>query len=167
MSEFSEWQKESTPERKSVTVCFDRTLSSEWEAAEKAAASPGKMLGEKPDASLEELRQRVRERSRTLVFASIGAKRWRDLLAGHPPTKDQRREQGALLDHNPETFPAAALVAACVEPGLTAEEAAWIMDELPLGVANRIWAACLEANVSGSRDPFGEGFAEARRGEPS
>jgi hypothetical protein len=85
-------------------------------------------------------------------------------LGLHPPTAEQREQFGAILDHNPETFPAAALAASCVEPGLSPEQAKWIVDELPVGVVDRIWATCLSANVTGSTDPFAAASDGVRAG---
>lgn len=174
-SSFDDWKAEATPDRKQVRVCLDRALLADLEAAEQALeeipAGPGMLSGdaegEEVKARVEELRAAVRAKSRTMMFESIGRKRWRDLIAQHPPTDEQRKSMGELgqrLDHNPETFPATAIAASCVEPELTIEDARWLVDQLPLGVVDRIWAACLSANVTGSRDPFDIGSVVATPG---
>lgn len=161
--DFASWLAESTPDRKEVGVCFDRRLLSELAAAERElgevpSAGEGKtnaMLSDPVKKRVTDLRAQVKEKTRVLAFESVGMRRWKQMLSEHPPTEEQSLRFGRLLDHNPETFPAVALAASCTEPGLTVEEAQRLLDELPVGVVDRIWAACLTANVAGSPDPFG------------
>lgn len=146
--DFEEWKKEATPHHESVPLCFDRELLAELEEAEAARAEYAGML--QAPAELQEriadLSKEVEKKTRVLTFRSIGRRKWRELLAEHPPTK----QQGALgADHNPETFPPAAMAATCSEPGLSLEQATWIFEELPTGVVDRVWAAVLGANLIG------------------
>jgi hypothetical protein len=157
------WAKR-TKDRGDVRVCFDRALLYELEELEGRLADAKRdadgMLGSQvPELTTQrdELRRKAKDSSTRFVFESIGRRRWRDLMAEHPPTDEQIQEAKKYdqdLDFNPETFPAAAMAAACVEPGISVEQAQEMMDELPEGVGNRIWVACLRANVTGGRDPF-------------
>lgn len=69
-----------------------------------------------------------------VVMRSIGRGRWEKLKEAHPPTEEQKakaREQGgpdAVLEFNPETFPVAAIAAACVQSVMTPEQAQQIWD---------------------------------------
>lgn len=166
---FAEWQSEATRDRAQVSVCFDRALLSELEAAEAELVQvpvTGTLGDERTalTAHVDQLKETIREKSRVLVFEGIGRKAWRDIQAEHPPTEAQRKEYGAFLDHDPESFPAAAMAASCLEPGLSVEEAQWLCDEMPVSVVDRVWSTCLRANVTGSRDPFEDASAPVRAG---
>jgi hypothetical protein len=161
---FSGWQQEATKEREEVWVCFDRRLLSELEQAEsdlkKHEAAKKQTFLDEPSASqdagsrVEKLRKKIEESRRMLVFENIGRGPWRELLRQHPPTPEQREQMGRDLDNNPDTFPVVALSASCVEPGLTKDQAEWLMNELPIAEFERVWAACIKANILGARDPF-------------
>lgn len=72
----------------------------------------------------------VRKASQTYVFASIGRHAYEALIADHPATdadhehaQTQTRDQTARARWHADTFAPALLSAACVEPGITVEEA--------------------------------------------
>lgn len=88
---------------------------------------------------------------RPFTFKAIGRRRWQNLLMMHPPTKDQKHARPGL-DHNPETFPLAAIEASCIAPVLTNEAVAALADALAVNQFDQLWAACLDANVGGSGD---------------
>lgn len=169
----TEWQKEATPERATVGVCFDRRLLSELEAVEKeleeaeeAKSTNDGMLGTSTEVTtrvktLEEriktLRGEVKEKTRTIVFEGIGRLKWTDLSNEHPPSEVQKKEYPGIT-FDPNTFYAPAIAASCIEPGLTVGEAKWMLDTLPEAVVMRITAALEKANYFGARDPFAKGF---------
>ncbi|HRE02430.1 MAG TPA: hypothetical protein PLV68_14090, partial [Ilumatobacteraceae bacterium] len=66
----------------------------------------------------------------------------------HPPTKEQR--QMLHLDHNPETFPAAAVAASAVDPVLTVDQAFRLQALLDQHQWDQVWHACLDANRGGA-----------------
>jgi len=78
-----------------------------------------------------------------LVVSSVSRNRWADLLAKHPPTKEQRRA-GHFAD--PTTF-AVAVVAECVE-GLDAAKAAQLADVLPISEWSKLESAALIPNAT-------------------
>lgn len=87
------------------------------------------------------------------TFQAIGRRAWRELLAQHPPTAAQL-ELDAGLEYDPDTFPAAAIAAACVEPeGVTADAMAELEERLSIGQFGRLWTACLAANVQERATP--------------
>ena len=152
MDDFESWKQEATPHSKTIQVCFDRELVGEWEAAQEQLRDVTKGMLEAPaelENHVEQLSKKVREKTRELTFTSIGRRAWRELLAQHPPTKSQQITLGKGIDHNPETFPPAAIAVSSTKPKLTLEQAQWMCDELPLGVFDRIWAAVLTANMIG------------------
>ena len=85
-------------------------------------------------------------------FRSIGHRAWADLLAAHPPTRDQSRA-APLVDFNPDTFPVAAIAASCVEPEMTVDEAQRLDRALNQTQFDTLWTAVLDANMGGGSDP--------------
>lgn len=82
-------------------------------------------------------------------FRSIGHRAWADLLRDHPPTKAQL-QLDRTLDHNPETFPTAAVSASCIEPVMTVAEVERLEASALIDVRawSEIWKACIAANVA-------------------
>lgn len=85
-------------------------------------------------------------------FVAVGKRAWSDMLAKHPPTK-QQRERDPRLDHNPDTFPIAAIAASCAEPEMTVEQVRRLDEALSLAQFSKLWDACLEANIGGDVGP--------------
>ena len=83
-------------------------------------------------------------------FANIGKKAWADLLAQHPPKKEHKELRA---DHNPETFPIAAIAASCRTPEM--DEAAVRRLEAAMTDAQftSLWKACIDANMGGVESP--------------
>jgi hypothetical protein len=158
------WKQEFTPKSVKVEVLFDGDLASRLKEAESEAAQSNGMLAapDKVEKLLDALKAEAREKTHTLIFKTVGRKRWRDLLSEHPPTEEQRRAS-PMTDFNHETFPAAAMALSCDEPKLTIEDAQWMLDTLDVGDADKVWAACLDANITGVSVPKAA-TATARRG---
>ncbi len=91
------------------------------------------------------------------TFKQIGRRAWADLIAKHPPSKDQRdaarRQNLGVLDHDPETFPVAAVAASCVTPVLTVVDVQRLEEALNQSQWQLLWVACLDANLGGTDDP--------------
>ena len=110
--------------------------------------------------ALDELEAEIDAAKVEFRFRAIGKRPWADLLKQHPPTKDQQR---AGLDHNPETFPAAAIAASCVEPTLTVDEAERLERALNASQFDVLWAKCIDANIGGTSDPKSSAAGLIRR----
>lgn len=82
------------------------------------------------------------------VVHAVSRKVWADLLAKHPPSAEDRR---AGHDHNPQTFPIAA-IAACVDD-LTVEQAQKLSEVLHMGEWNKLWVTAIGLNVTGTPSP--------------
>jgi hypothetical protein len=98
-----------------------------------------------------ELEAEIEAAKRDFRFRSIGKKAWADLLSEHPPTKDQAKAN-TRIDHNPETFPLAAIAASCVDPVMTVEQVDKLEQLLTIGQFETLWGACIDANIGGGVD---------------
>lgn len=81
-------------------------------------------------------------------FVAIGYRRWMDLLRDHPPTK---KHTG--VDHNPETFPFAAVAASCADPVMTVEQVHQLVEPFSLVQWEGLWHTCLLVNRGGDQAP--------------
>lgn len=97
----------------------------------------------------EELRafeDRVESEKVPFKFKSIGHRAWADLLAEHPPTLEQRRAD-PKADHNPKTFPIAAMAASSHEPTMEYADVERLDKALNDSQFVKLWKACLDANM--------------------
>lgn len=83
-----------------------------------------------------------------IVVTSVSRNRWANLLAAHPPTKEQRRA-GHFAD--PTTF-AIAVVAECVDD-LDPVKAAQLADVLPISEWGKLESAALILNATETPSP--------------
>lgn len=97
------------------------------------------------------LEDEIAESTKVFTFHDIGG-RWIALIGEHPPTKAQV-EGDANLDHNPETFPPAAIAESSVDPKLTVRQVERLRDKLRLVEWQKLWAAVLEANLGVAAAP--------------
>ncbi len=143
--------------KQSARICLDGDLLSEIDALNRELAQTkldDAQLNRVPQApgvaaEIVELTDLARAAEVEFVFKAIGRRAWRDLVAAHPPTPEQRKE-GA--DMNPLTFPVAAMAACCVEPtDVDFDELGTLTNE---GQWNKLWVACHEANTGRADVPF-------------
>lgn len=90
-----------------------------------------------------------------VTLRAIGSKAYDDMLAGHPPTREQKADGAS---YNSDTF-APALISACsVSPSLTVDEARqiWESDEWSRGELMELFMGCVEVNNKGLDVPFTE-----------
>lgn len=124
-------------------------------------------------AQVAELREQAKAHEHEFTFASIGVRAWTDLAAEHPPTDEQRKDYAAvrqLLDHNPETFPAAAMGASCTHIDGDPAEADHdtflrLQRKITLSAWQRLWKACWAANTEA--DDLGKSVAATAPMRPS
>ena len=162
MSDFAAWQTKSTPDRQQGRVCFDREAKADLLAVIARisdVAKPGML--DQPD-EVETLAQQARDldgvveaSTKTLTFARIPRRAWRELEQAHPAT-DEQKAINPRQTINPHTFEPAAAAICCVDPELTPEQAEWLYDFLPddewsAQVFGPIWVA----NKSGVEVPKG------------
>lgn len=118
----------------------------------------------KAQKNLETAERALKDSEITLVFQSIGRKRYEDLITEHPPTDKQNEESkaetGSDAPYNVDTFPAALISASAVEPELTLEQAQELWDTWNQGEVLEIFYAALEVNTA-RRSGLGKGFGVA------
>lgn len=97
----------------------------------------------------------------TFIVASIPRRQWADLLAKHPP-----RKEDVGSDHNRATFPPAVVAACVVEPELTVEQATRLDETLPPGEWVKLWMAAVSLNTTENPHPKLVAASEIARAKP-
>jgi hypothetical protein len=101
-----------------------------------------------------ELTRQARDAEVEFSFKAMRRRDWRDLIAAHPPTEEQRSKG---VDFNPETLPATAMAACCVSPsGATLAKFEELRDGDLIGDSqwNELWAVVHSANTGGAQIPL-------------
>jgi hypothetical protein len=119
----------------------------ELKLAESSADTDRRKLAEK----IVSLEDEIVAEERVFTFRDIGG-RWLALIGEHPPTKDQLGVDSGL-DHNPETFPVAAIVESSADPKLTVRQVERLREKLRLVEWQKLWGAVLEANLGVAAAP--------------
>lgn len=104
-----------------------------------AAAEAVKAIEDEQDAATVEF-----------TVQAVSRKTWADLLAKHGPSPEDRR---AGHDHNPQTFPVAAIAACVKDPELSLDQALKLSEVLHTGEWNKLWVAVVGLNVTGTPSP--------------
>ena len=146
------------PRTEKVRICARGDLVAAHAAAVVALAeeigSDESLEGGTPttDSAAEVVRIEEEMEASTVTFtvASVSRHVWADLLAANPPSKEERR---AGHDHDPRTFPVAAVAACVTDPPMTEEQASKLADVLPPGEWNKLWVAALTINITGTPAP--------------
>lgn len=88
-----------------------------------------------------------------VTLKAIGSKAYDDLVAKHPPTREQKAE-GA--NYNPDTFGPALISACSHEPHMTPNEASeiWNSDDWSRGEVMELFVAAVEVCSKGLDVPF-------------
>lgn len=161
---FDEVLASATAQTRSVRVCLRADLLAELDAAIDALSTAMLRNESSEDLAKDVVARthRARDAETRFAFQSMGRKAWRELIAAHPPTEEQKLT-GA--DFNVDTLPAVAMAACCVAPtGASEEVFAQLAANLTDGQWNEIWAACHAANTAGAEVPLNvAAFALASR----
>jgi len=99
-----------------------------------------------------DLEDEIDAAKREFTFRSLGSRKWSDLLAKHPPTRDQKKNDPRAA-FNDETFPVEAVAASSHSPKLTVDEAQAFQDGLPKLEWQALWQAAAQANLGGDDSP--------------
>ena len=99
-----------------------------------------------------EIEDRIEDAKTAFRFVAIGRRKWADLVALHPPSKDDLKRD-ARADINSATFPIAAVAASCADPKMSEDEARRLEMALNDTQWQRLWSDCLEVNLGGLATP--------------
>lgn len=145
------------PRTRKVRICARGDLIAAHEEASMALAEAANASDSLADPATTEAAAKVQaieeeQEAATVVFtvASVSRQIWADLLATHGPSREQRR---AGHDHDPATFPVAAVAASVVDPEMTEAQAKQLAEALPAGEWNKLWVAALDLNVTETPHP--------------
>ncbi len=118
-------------------------------------------MAAKKRATLDDLLEKARrtkvidlsESGPTVKFQALGSKNYDDLIAAHPPTAKQKKDNGVW---NPDTFAPALLAACSVEPEIPGDTAVqiWQSESWSRGELMDIFMALVELNAEGLNVPF-------------
>jgi len=122
------------PPCEEVPICGKPGLMSEFLLLEseiiEVCRKTDSLAGAPPEmtARLEELQAAIDASVKIFKVQNQGWQKWADLQAKHPPTPEERAT--GLLVHR-ETFDAASVALAAVDPPLTVEQASQLMAKVP------------------------------------
>lgn len=156
MTSIDDLLAEAVAREKSVKILLRQDLLGEHERLEAELQAELELdmrenrdpLGPVLAARLLDFEAEIEAARREFRFRAVGKRPWADLLAAHPPTKEQLQKM-ARLDHNPETLPTAAVAASCIDPVMTVEQVAQLEQVLNFAQFERLWECCLDVNVAG------------------
>lgn len=148
----------------SVKLCLDGQLADEYAAVEQQLAQ-AKSEAKKADsmsagtgvraleAQLEKLRKQAEASTVTFKLRAVGRKRWTELMAEHPPREGNTKD--TLVGANEDTLAEALIREGLVEPLLSAEQLATLLDEhLSEGQYNELANAAYFVNRRSVSVPF-------------
>lgn len=107
----------------------------------------------KKPARTRELSFKLDKNEVLVTLKAVGSQAYDELLAEHPPTKEQQKDGNT---YNPETF-APALIAACMEtPKISYDDAVaiWTSTEWSRGEVTQLFLACIDVCSKGLDVPF-------------
>lgn len=161
MTDFAELREAATPERQTARVCLDREARTGLlDVLEQIGSLSNPRLLDGPDEyealaeKAKELDAQVQASTKTLTFAKVPRRLWRELEEAHPATEVQRKANPKqTLD--PDGFEIAVAAATAVDPEMSVEDAEWLRDLLPDSEWNEVVGAVLAANQAGGQVPKG------------
>jgi phage tail protein X len=146
------WLDDYQPRTVEIRVC------TRYDLLDQHAKLEGQLVGETTDArrkmlarKIVKLETEIEAVEKVFTFEDIGG-RWMDLIGKHPPTEAQLKAD-RNLDHNPETFPVAAVATSSSHPKLTEDQVAKLRRKLQHAQWQKVWSAVLEANLGMAEAP--------------
>lgn len=114
-------------------------------------------------AQIAGLESEISDTATSFRFGALSQREWADLLAAHPPTKEQVKQANAAsagdwrrriqLDYNLDTLPPALVAACCTDPAMTEAESAELSSVLGPDQWHLLWSAAVEVNQGGASAP--------------
>lgn len=145
------WLDSYQPRTSTVAVGLDMTLVAEHQRLDSELRAA--LLESSPDEKrcldlarrIVALEADIEGSGKVFSLQAVSHEGWADLMREHPPTDEQLAKQ-KLLDHNPDTFPPAAIAACAVEPALTVTQATRARKTLGNADFHTLWEAVLMLN---------------------
>ncbi len=166
MSRLDELIGRAKPRETVVSICFRGDLVDRHDELERqmATGSGEPTLSGNPQIvelanEIDQVEQELEAESITVRVRGLSRKAWADLLAAHPPSREQLSRG---LDNDERTFPAAAIAACADEPALTVEKAEELAEHLPVGEWMKLWMAVLGLNLGSLQTPKSAAAAAVR-----
>ncbi|MEU1496987.1 hypothetical protein [Streptomyces sp. NPDC005732] len=149
--------KSAKPREKTVRICIRGDLAGEaerlqeelskvsedWEPDSLTSVHPARAIAEQ----LKAVHEQAKDAEEPFTFRYIGDRAYSDLLAAHPGEDD-----GQLF--HPTTFPRALIVASCVEPAMTAEDATELFEVLNQAEIDKLANAAWDVHTAADVIPF-------------
>lgn len=141
------------PRTKTVQVCGRGDLASEHESLvselQALMLNPDRGLGGDPEVrrvaqAISDLEDKMAAETVSVTVKALSRNAWSDLVAAHPPSREQARDGEQI---NPKSFPIAALAACSQDPEITLERAQVLAERLPIGEWQKLWSAVATLNM--------------------
>jgi hypothetical protein len=157
MTDIADILKRAKPRERTVMVCVRGDLAGEaerlseeiskvsedWEPSDLTEEHPARALSVK----LKQVRDEARAAEVPFTLRYIGDRAYSDLLAAHPGKDDSEL-------FNQDTFPRALVVASCVDPVMTEDQAAALFEVINEGEIQKLAGAAWDVHTSADLVPF-------------
>lgn len=146
------------PRTRTVRVCSRGDLASRHEAlvadlqqvAMRESSLAGNADAERISAEIVAVQEEMEGAVLDVTVKALSRNGWIDLLAAHPPSREDARK-GESAD--PRTFPIAAVAACAVEPDISRSQAEALAEALPPGEWQKLWLAVVALNTAETTVP--------------
>jgi len=169
-TDFREMRARAKRNRRTVPICMRGDLVEKFERLERELvdaerrelANPSTSIEDEPETGrlareIENVRAQMLDESYTWVLEALPGKKYRALMAEHPPRQNDDGEvldEDRLLDANYDTFLEPLLRASVVDPILDDTEWEEVIDDLSNGQYNTLINAAVMVNRGGVDVPF-------------
>lgn len=111
---------------------------------------------------LEQVRSDLHESLRAFTVKAVGDRGWSDLIAAHPAT-DADKKDNRFAEWHSETFWPAAFATCIVEPSMTVDAAVKMIEQIDAGQIRKLQQAVVEVNGGGADIPKSVRSSASRR----
>lgn len=118
-------------------------VSGDWQPSDLTESHPGGAVAQR----IAELREQARESEAEFTFRYVGDEEYSSLMAVHPSTNKEEA-------FDSESFPRALIVASCVDPVMTDDDAKALFKVINQGQIQSLFDAAWDVHNSASLVPF-------------
>lgn len=146
------------PRTRTVQVCSRGDLASRHEAlvaelqqvAMRESSLAGNPEAERISGEIVAVQDEMEGSVLDVTVKALSRNAWLDLLAAHPPSREEARRGESM---NPKTFPVAAVAACATEPKISGAQAEQLAESLPPGEWQKLWLAVVALNTAETTVP--------------